>query len=91
MKTYEIRDDSYWVSNGCDCCEPDHFECYNVNYEDFPITGCHSRSSLEDLWLDILVENGIMEEPDWEDEEFEIDWNEIKRLFDDHSFELEFV
>lgn len=28
-KIYQFTDDSYYTSNGCDCCEDDYWECYN--------------------------------------------------------------
>lgn len=58
-KVYEITDDTWWDSNGCSCCEPYEMPLYNVDFEDFPVTGSHSRTDLEQIYYDILVENGI--------------------------------
>ena len=92
-KTYTITNDSYWVGNGCDCCEPDYFECYNVEYEDFPMTGSHSRSSEWEIMVDILIENGIVGEDFYDNcDEGEFYYlYSVEKIFDAYGFELEII
>ena len=43
MKTYTFFDDSYFASNGCDCCDDTYMECYNSNDTDCNLGPAHSR------------------------------------------------
>ena len=43
MKTYTFFDDSYFASNGCDCCDDTYMECYNSNDIDCNLGSAHSR------------------------------------------------
>ena len=58
MKTYFYTDDSYYLSNGCDCCEASFYECYNSNDTDYMLGSAHS---IEDCWIHaILTELKLM-------------------------------
>ena len=37
---YTIEQDSYWLSNGCSCCEPDEYFNYKIRKEDGTYVGC---------------------------------------------------
>lgn len=90
MKTYKIMDDGHWSYNGCSCCESDYVEVYNVNPDDFPITGSDFRNSISDIKLDILIENNIIAQDRYNDDSI-IDWSYIDELFVSNGFDLVFV
>lgn len=49
---YQYTDDSWWSSNGCDCCDADYMECYNaVGWEQ---NG--SAHDLHKLYSDVLFD-----------------------------------
>lgn len=49
QKTITFYDESYYTSNGCSCCEPQFWECWNT---DNPLSGsCHSR---EDCYISAM-------------------------------------
>ena len=43
-KRFKIKEEGYWVSNGCDCCEPDYIPTYRV-YE------VSSGGTEKEIWL----------------------------------------
>ena len=43
MKTFTFFDDSYFASNGCDCCDDTYMECYNSTDIDCNLGSAHSR------------------------------------------------
>lgn len=51
-KKYTFYDDSYYFSNGCDCCEDVYMECYN---SDDVMTGLGSAGSIEDCYAQSLI------------------------------------
>lgn len=68
MKVYEYNDDSYYSSNGCDCCEPDYMECYNLINVDGYNYSCHT---IDDCYRQCLELKGII------DEELGFDYSEV--------------
>ena len=52
MKEYLFTDDSYWASNGCDCCEDTFLEAYNSEDVDHSLG---SASSIEDCYVQAIV------------------------------------
>lgn len=57
MKTYTFFDDSYFASNGCDCCADTYMECYNSNDTDCNLGSAHNR---EDCYIQaIMTETGV--------------------------------
>lgn len=65
-KTYYFIDDSYFSSNGCDCCEPDYMPCYNIDTEehpDFDLT-LGSAHSEEGMMEQIMIHEGLLD-PQW--------------------------
>jgi len=55
---YQYTDDSFWASNGCDCCEDTPVECYNA--VGWSQNG--SAHALEDLYADVLWSHICMAE-----------------------------
>ena len=57
MKTYTFFDDSYFASNGCDCCDDTYMECYNSNDTDCNLGSANNR---EDCYIQaIMTETGV--------------------------------
>lgn len=59
---YKIKADGYYTSNGCDCCEPDYHECYEVVGTEI------SCGSLDHALMRILEQHGIEVEVEYEEE-----------------------
>lgn len=60
---FVFKDQGYWTSNGCDCCEPMFWNCYNC--DELPFIG--SQSSIIDI-----KEALIREVVRWEEEDEEV-------------------
>lgn len=59
-KHYTFTDDSYWSSNGCDCCEDDHMEAYNCDDNDF--CGMGTAHSEECIYRSIAIVCGVIDD-----------------------------
>ena len=57
MKTYTFFDDSYFASNGCDCCADTYMECYNSEDTDCNLGSAHDYESC--YYQAILTELGV--------------------------------
>ena len=57
MKTYTFFDDSYFASNGCDCCADTYMECYNSEDTDCNLGSAHDYESC--YYHAILTELGV--------------------------------
>lgn len=57
MKIFTFFDDSYFASNGCDCCEDTYMECYNSDDTDCNLGSAHSREHC--YFQAILTELGV--------------------------------
>ena len=57
MKVFTFFDDSYFASNGCDCCEDTYMECYNSDDIDCNLGSAHSREHC--YFQAILTELGV--------------------------------
>ena len=57
MKTYTFFDDSYFASNGCDCCADTYMECYNSDQTDCNLGSAHDYESC--YYHAILTELGV--------------------------------
>ena len=57
MKTFTFFDDSYFASNGCDCCADTYMECYNSNDTDCNLGSAHDYESC--YYHAILTELGV--------------------------------
>lgn len=68
-KTYYFIDDSYYPSNGCNCCEPDYMPCLNINTEKHPdfAPTLGSAYSEEDMMEQVLIQEGLLD-PYWYDD-----------------------
>lgn len=70
---YKLKQGSYYTSNGCDCCEPDYNEIWDITrvFEDGTEMGLSTNGtphSLEDCYDAILIDAGVAIEIEWEDE-----------------------
>ena len=65
IKTYKFTYDEYWTSNGCDCCEPDHWEVYNSEDVDCSLGSarsvqeCYAQAIISYEGLDNLTEDEL--------------------------------
>ena len=57
MKTYTFFDDSYFASNGCDCCADTYMGCYTSNDTDCNLGSAHDYESC--YYHAILTELGV--------------------------------
>lgn len=93
MKTYYFIDDSYYASNGCDCCEPDYMSCFNIDTEehpDFDLT-LGSAHSEEDMMEQVLIHEGLLDPYWYVDAIFEssVDHdNYVKNLFKENDLKI---
>ena len=89
MKTYTFTNDSYWFSNGCDCCEDLLMESYNCDE-----TSCNlgSANCEDDCYLQsIATEIGCEY---WEDipiEYREMDFEDLKLVAEILNITVEFI
>ena len=51
-KHFVFTDESYWFSNGCDCCEDMYMECYNSDDTD-PSLG--SARGIDECYAQALI------------------------------------
>jgi|SRR5690554_816204 len=93
-KTYYFIDDSFYSSNGCDCCEPDYMPCFNIDTEehpDFDLT-LGSAHSEEDMMEQVLIQEGVLHNM-WYNEDVLDDFFEepdeyIRNTFREHGFKI---
>lgn len=69
---YKLKQDSYYTSNGCSCCEPDRNEIWHItrigevgNESNVSTNG--TPHSLEDCYEAILIDAGIDLEIEYEE------------------------
>lgn len=69
---YKLKQDSYYTSNGCDCCKADRNEIWEITRID--VDGNESivytngtPHSLEDCYEAILIDAGIDLDIEWEE------------------------
>ena len=89
MKTYTFFDDSYFASNGCDCCEDTYMESYNSGQ-----TCCNfgSASSEEDCYMQaIATEMGYEYWEDFPDTYRLMDYAELKKVADLLGIKVEII
>ncbi len=62
---FSIEKESYWCSNGCDCCEPDEIIYYMPYHEDGEVVvsngTCFSVDEAKTAILDWLEYKGVVE------------------------------
>ena len=77
---YRIEQDSYWLSNGCSCCEPYEEFYYKILKEDGNYVGCedfdgellcYTYNSEQEALEKILELHGIEVEYVYKEEEYE--------------------
>lgn len=88
MKTYTFTDDSYWFSNGCDCCDDVLMESFNCDE-----TSCNfgSAYSETDCYLQAIATEAGYE--CWEEipEKYrEMRHTELKKVAKDMQIKVEF-
>lgn len=89
MTKYTFYNESYWFSNGCDCCEDVLMECYNSDQ-----TCCNfgSAYSEEDCYLQaIATELGYEFWEDLPDSYEEMGHTELKIMAKSMGIEMEIV
>lgn len=69
---YKLKQDSYYTSNGCDCCEPDYNEIWSIirihsDGSEAQLNTNGTPHSLEDCYEVILIDAGIDLEIEWEE------------------------
>ena len=70
---YKLKQDSYYTSNGCDCCSADRNELWDITrvYEDGTEMGLNTNGtphSLEDCYEAVLIDAGIDLDIEWEED-----------------------
>jgi hypothetical protein len=70
---YKLKQGSYATSNGCDCCEPDINEIWEITrihpaWGEMPVHTNGTPHSLEDCYEAILIDAGIDLEIEWEED-----------------------
>lgn len=70
---YKLKQSSYYTSNGCDCCEPDRNEIWEITRiagdgQEFPVFTNGTPHSLEDCYEAVLHDAGIDLEIDYEED-----------------------
>lgn len=89
MKTYTFVNDSYWFSNGCDCCQDTLMESYN---SDDTCCNFGSAYSEEDCYLQaICTEIGYEYWEDVPDDLREMDYNQLKNIADSMEIEVRII
>ena len=69
---YKLKQDSYYTSNGCDCCEADRNEIWHITRidedgnESVVVTN-GTMHSLEDCYEAICIDAGVDLEIEWEE------------------------
>lgn len=68
---YKLKQSSYYTSNGCDCCEPDHNEIWEITRihsdgSEAVVRTNGTPRSLEDCYEAILIDAGIDLDIKWE-------------------------
>ncbi len=62
---FSIKKESYWYSNGCDCCDPIEMEYYVPYLEDGSVVAsngtCHSEAEAKAAILEFMEYTGIVE------------------------------
>jgi len=90
MKTYTFFDDSYFASNGCDCCDDTYMECYNSNDTDCNLGSAHDYESC--YFQAILTELGTEEVTDEHREGlYCMNLKELKEIAKDLNIKVEIV
>ena len=84
----EFTNDSWWSSNGCDCCEPDYMECYNVIPINERCAGLWSAHSKGACYEQAFYISGL-----WSEEMFnkESGWHtlpQLRKLAKEHNLEV---
>lgn len=90
MKIFTFFDDSYFASNGCDCCDDTYMECYNSNDTDCNLGSAHNR---EDCYIQaIMTELGTEEVTDEHREGlYSMNLKELKEIAKDLNIKVEIV
>ena len=70
---YKLKQSSYYTSNGCDCCEPDRNEIWEITRihsdgSEAVVRANGTPHSLEDCYEAICIDAGIDLEIEWEEE-----------------------
>lgn len=66
-KHYMLEDESYWYSNGCDCCEPELMVGYNF-LDEVMLNHSGTQGGEEDIAREILIYNKHLSDGYDEDE-----------------------
>lgn len=78
MIQYVIEQDSYYISNGCDCCEAEQHFYYKIRKEDGKYVGCedfegellcYTFNSEQEALERILEMNGVSVDYIYEEDE----------------------
>ena len=90
-KRYYFTNDSHWVSNGCDCCEDDYMECYNLDNNEHPdVVQNGSAYSVARCMRQVLEWEGVLPE-DWQPDD-DMNWGEeelfLQELMDSHGLQI---
>ena len=89
MKVFTFTDDSYWASNGCDCCEEILMPSYNCDQVSGNFGSAHSE---EDCYLhSIATTLGYWYYEDIPSEYREMDYDELKFFAENMGLKVEIV
>lgn len=89
MKVFTFYDDSYYYSNGCDCCEGSWVYSFNSSQV---VGNFGSAFSEEDCYLQaIATELGYQYWEDVPDEYREMEYTELKKLANEMGIDVVFV
>lgn len=89
MKIYTFTNDSYWFSNGCDCCDDMLMESYN---SDDTCCNFGSAYSEEDCYIQaICTEIGYKYWEDVPDDLREMSYDQLKNIADSMEIEVRIV
>lgn len=90
MKTFTFFDDSYFASNGCDCCEDTYMECYNSNDTDCNLGSAHDYESC--YYQAILTELGAaLVSDEYRDGLYCMNLKELKQIAKDLNIRVKVV
>jgi hypothetical protein len=70
---YKLKQSSYYTSNGCDCCEDDYNEVWDITRTcddgtEMELNTNGTPHSLEDCYEAICIDAGIDLEIEWEED-----------------------
>jgi hypothetical protein len=88
VTTYTFKDDSYWFSNGCDCCDDVLMESFNCDEVSCNFGSAHSE---EDCYLQaIATEAGYEDWGDIPEKYRDMGHTELKKIAKDMQIKVKF-